>query len=171
MNAKHFHVNGHKMASNPYHYTECGLDNIYLANGFHREVFDGEEYISIDNVDGLWKAIGFSLVCLPRILEPKEIKFLRQQMGKTQAELAQLLRVDTQTVARWEKGKSEMPGPADIAIRFLMLGSPVMQPEGSEVLEKVKDFMQSITDRDDDTTDCTTFTQANGGWHQQMMAA
>jgi hypothetical protein len=68
-------------------------------------------------------------------LNPKETRFLRIQMGKTQPEIANLLRVDDQTVARWEKKKCKIPGPADLILRALFLSSDVAQPEGGEILK------------------------------------
>src|SRR5260370_24035855 len=97
-------------AATPYHYKECGLDNIYLMNGFSIEEVDGENYVSIENVDALWKVIGLNLVTKQKTFSPSEIRFLRGQMDLTQAELASYLRVDDQTVARWEKSKCSLPG-------------------------------------------------------------
>jgi hypothetical protein len=42
-------------------------------------------------------------------------------MGKTQSEIAKLLRVDDQTVAQWEKKKCKIHGPADLILRVLFL--------------------------------------------------
>jgi hypothetical protein len=84
----------------PLHYTACGVDNIYLMNGFRRETIDGETFTSIEDLDGLWKAIGLHLVTTRKVLAPKEIRYLREHMGLTQAELGARLRVSDQTVAR-----------------------------------------------------------------------
>jgi hypothetical protein len=73
-------INQPTVDEQPLHYTACGLDNVYLRNGFKRETIDGEEYVSIEDLDGLWKAIGLHLVTTRKALTPKEIKFLRQQM-------------------------------------------------------------------------------------------
>jgi putative transcriptional regulator len=75
---------------------------LYLLNGFNLEQYDGEDYVSIDHVESLWNAIGLHLVQCRKVLSPKELRFLRAQMGYTQSELAGLLRVDDQTIARWE---------------------------------------------------------------------
>jgi putative transcriptional regulator len=99
---EHFYIASKGPADAPYHYTEGGLDNIYLLNGFNLEQYDGEDYVSIDHVESLWKAIGLHLVQCRKVLSPKELRFLRAQMGYTQSELAGLLRVDDQTIARWE---------------------------------------------------------------------
>ena len=78
---------------------------------------DGEEHITIHNLDGLWKTIGLHIVLRQKTLAPQEVGFLRQQMDLTQAELAKMLRVTDQTVARWEKGDTAVNGTADFALR------------------------------------------------------
>lgn len=133
----------------PYHYKECGIDNIFIINGYHIETFDGEEYVSIHNVDGLHKAIGLSLVAKKKDLEPSEIRFLRHEIDVSQADLASMLRVDDQTVARWEKKRCKMPGPADIALRFLYLSSPAAQPEGKEVISNMHEQISQLVEMDD----------------------
>jgi putative transcriptional regulator len=102
-----------------YHYTECGLDNVYLANGF--ELIDrptGRE-VKIANIDGLHEVIGRSLITTKKNLSGKEIRFLRHEMIMSQALLAKLLEVSEQTVLRWEKGKAEIPKSAEMLIRLL----------------------------------------------------
>ncbi|MEO1659344.1 MAG: helix-turn-helix domain-containing protein [Pseudomonadota bacterium] len=124
------------------HYTQCGLKNIYLASGFKRETVGEKEYVRIRNIDSLWKTIGISIVKDNHALSPAEINFLRRHMKLTQAELAKKLGVDTQTYARWEKEKTELPGPAALAIRTLFLTSPAAQPEGSEIIVKLYEIIQ-----------------------------
>lgn len=48
-----------------YHYTESGLQNVYLVNGFTVETFDGEEYTSIDDMNGLHKTIAAAIIDSP----------------------------------------------------------------------------------------------------------
>lgn len=128
---------GSEREEEPLHYTKCGLDNVWLVNGFRREEYDGEAYVSIQNVEGLWKAIGISLATTPNELSPQEIRFLRKHMKLTQEELAERLDVDTQTVARWEKEQSKLSGPANLAIRTLFLTSQRAQPEGEGIIMKL----------------------------------
>ena len=60
----------------------------------------------------------------PNRLTGAEMRFLRKRMGATQADLSKELWVSEQTVANYEKGKTE-PGPClihgDRALRFLFL--------------------------------------------------
>jgi DNA-binding transcriptional regulator YiaG len=99
--------------ADPYLYRACGLDGIFLLNGYTEEEHDGEKYVSIRDVDGLHWAIGKHIVMNRKVLAPKEIRFLRTTMNLTQAELAETLGKNSQSVARWEKGTSELPGAED----------------------------------------------------------
>src|SRR5262249_28819428 len=149
-NILNFHMgNPLTVEEQPLHYTACGLDNVYLLNGFKREIIDGEEYVTIADLDGLWKAIGLHLVTTRKALAPKEIRFLRQHMEMTQAELGARLRVSDQAVARWEKGRCELPGPADMMLRVLFLGSPVAQPEGNKPLREIIKLLDELQERDE----------------------
>jgi DNA-binding transcriptional regulator YiaG len=133
----------------PLHYTACGLDDVYLVNGFTREQIDGEDAVTIEDMDGLWKAIGLALVRERKALAPKEVRFLRHHMDLTQAELGAKLRVTDQTVARWEKGETPLPGPEDLLLRVRFLGSECAQPEGRKVLEHVAKALDEVSERDE----------------------
>ena len=100
-------------AKRPYHYKGCGLDDIYLLSGYERKMTAHGMSVTIKNLDGLLRVIGDTLVARKKILDGKEIRFLRHQMDITQSELARLFGCDAQQVARYEKGQSKIPGPAD----------------------------------------------------------
>jgi DNA-binding transcriptional regulator YiaG len=153
------------------HYRACGLDDVYLLGGFTRETVDGEEFITIKNLDGLWKAISLHLVTKRKVLSPKEIKFLREHMGFTQAKLGARMRVTDQTVARWEKGVTLIPGSADIALRFLFLTSKYAQPEGRKVLEKTPEFSEEIVEYDDDSERQVVFRHGRRSWSGGLQLA
>lgn len=103
----------------PFHYTGCGLDGIYLANGYEIHHTDHGSGVSIRNLDGLLDAIADYLVEDRKVLCGKEIRFLRLRMDITQSELGRLLGMSAQQVARWEKDQSVIPGPADRLLRVL----------------------------------------------------
>ncbi|EOD4079491.1 helix-turn-helix domain-containing protein [Yersinia enterocolitica] len=102
-----------------YHYTESGLTTVWLANGYHYDVINGEQFTSIDDVDGLHRLIGKILVNRCKPLVADEIRFIRVEMNMSQKVLATLLGVDIQTIARWEKGQTSLPRTADVALRAL----------------------------------------------------
>jgi DNA-binding transcriptional regulator YiaG len=153
-------------AGEPLHYTACGLDNVYLLNGFTTEIINGEEYVTIENLDGLWKAIGLNLVKYRKSLAPKEIRFLRHHMDLTQAELAAQMRVTDQTVARWEKGHSELPGPADMMLRVRFLASEIAQPEGTEILRELINLVNEIIQRDEMQPKPVVFEHGRKRWKE-----
>lgn len=105
----------------PLHYTACGLDDVYLLSGYEIEKTSEGEGISIKNLDRLHKAIGCHLVREKKALSGKELRFLRKQMDLTQAELGTIIGLSAQQVARWEKGESEISGPADVLLRGLFI--------------------------------------------------
>lgn len=107
------------MATKRFQYTACGLDNIFLVNGFKLRSTPHGKGFSIDNLDGLHAAIGKRLIRERKTLSGKEIRFLRHELDLSQARLAALLGVDEQSVARWEKGQAGTSGPADKMIRLL----------------------------------------------------
>lgn len=95
-----------------HHYTECGLYNVYLVNGFERRDTPYGTGISIADVDGLHCQIGLALIERASCLSGAEVRFLRHELDLSQAVLATLLGVDAQTVARWEKGETRIHGSA-----------------------------------------------------------
>ncbi len=107
-----------ELALVPYHYTLCGLDNIYLLNGYRIEATEYGETIAIEDADGLHRAIGKWIVRHASRLDGRQFRFLRKEMGYSQAQMAQMMAVDDQTVANWEKEKSQS-GPADRLMRVL----------------------------------------------------
>jgi DNA-binding transcriptional regulator YiaG len=131
------------------HYKACGLDDVYLVNGFTREVIDGEEAVTIKDMDGLWKAIGLTLVAGRKALAPKEVRFLRHHMDLTQAELGAKLRVSDQTIARWEKGETPGGGSEDLMLRVWFLTCERAQPEGGKMLEHLRKMFNDLQERDE----------------------
>ncbi|MCW3846558.1 helix-turn-helix domain-containing protein [Sphingomonas sp. LB-2] len=138
MNREDFYLSGEDVRE-PIRYRACGLDGIYLHNGYRVEEHDGEEHIAVTDVDGLHNAIGRHLVIHRKGLSPKEVRFLRNTMNLTQAEMAERLGNNAQSVARWEKGETEMPGTAEKLLRAVFLASLMSDSE----LVQLRDFLVS----------------------------
>lgn len=105
----------------PYHYTECGLDYVYLLDGFELIKTAYGPAVHVANASKLDRAIAQIVVREQNRLTGQEVRFLRGLLDMTQAELGSALGKDAQTVARWEKGKTEIPPTEDIAIRQIYL--------------------------------------------------
>ena len=146
----------------PYHYTMCGLDDIYLTSGYDRTDTEYGGGVTIHDLDGLHRAIGEYLVYWKKALSAKEVRFLRHEMDLSQAQLGDLLRVTDQTVARWEKGEVDIPGPADLVLRALYIGAV----SGKVDVRKLAEQLRAMDDR---ITGKQLFTSTDAGW--QSVAA
>lgn len=115
-----------------YQYSGCGLEGVFLKNGYTIVKTPYGEAVRIEDVEGLHQAIAADIVSQRFPMSGHQFRFLRKEQELTQAECAAIMRVDVQTVANWEKrGKKEVPGPADFSMRmfysgFAGLKSPVL---------------------------------------------
>lgn len=151
----------------PYHYKRCGLDNIYLLNGFEVEVEDGERYVSVLDVDGLHKAIGLHVVSTRKTLTPKEIRFLRRTLNLTQSEMGRLIGQSDQQIARWEKGENNISGPADRLLR-LMFVYELLQDEGE--VQMPREFLEKLDDLDSYPEEKVEFCMDGEDWRERALA-
>jgi DNA-binding transcriptional regulator YiaG len=147
LNTSEFYLSGQEVSPQPYQYRACGLDNIYLLNGFTIAHFDGEEAVAVQDVDGLHRAIGRHIVMHRKGLAPKEVRFLRKTLDLTQAELAQRMGYDSQSVARWEKGTCNMPGAAEKLLRAHFLAHNLANDDELPLLRKL--LMSALQDLDE----------------------
>jgi putative transcriptional regulator len=106
-----------------YHYTESGLSHVFLLNGFTIEKGDGEEYTSIDDMNGLHKAIAQAIIDSQKPLTHQEFKFLRIELNLSQKALGTRFGVSEKTIARYEKNSSAVPRTTDAALRSLYMES------------------------------------------------
>ena len=128
-----------------YHYVECGLDYIYLSNGYDVVNTPRGNGIKIMDREGLHKAIGEMLVSEKKHLDGSEFRFLRHELNMTQQNLAALLGVNVQTVARWEKEKTiDIPGPAQRVIRLLYSEKMDGNQEICEPLKRLAELDEMI---------------------------
>ncbi len=105
----------------PFHYTACGLDDVWLLNGFsvvHTPYGDG---VAVEDSDGLHRVLAHVIVTDKRPVAAWELRFLRKHMGLSQNGLAQLLGSSDQRVARWEKRQSGIDPAAERLVRLLVL--------------------------------------------------
>ena len=104
-----------------YHYTDGGLRNVWLANGYKVRKTPHGDAIAIRDVEGLTEAICKALVQKTHALTKTEFRYIRTSgLMLSQAALGSSLGVDAQTVARWEKN-THIPKMADKMIRLTYL--------------------------------------------------
>src|SRR3546814_11999410 len=92
-----------------YHYTESGLRNVWLANGYKIRNVGGEEAVAIHDVDELHRTIGRNLARKSR-LTGAELRFLRTEMGLSQNRLAGLFGTSEPKVTLGERHGRDRKG-------------------------------------------------------------
>jgi DNA-binding transcriptional regulator YiaG len=164
-----FYLTSEDVRKEPVPYRACGLDEIYLLNGYDLEDHDGEQYMSVQKMEELHQAIGRHLVTHRKGLAPKEIRFLRNTMNLTQAELASRLGNNAQSVARWEKGECEVPGASEKLLRVVFLAPLLSDTE----MAALKDFLNnslSALDELDETATVQGRFELGDMWHEKPAA-
>jgi DNA-binding transcriptional regulator YiaG len=146
------------MKKSSFHYTACGLKNIYLLNGFKFHQTPYGKTISIENINGLHSAIAQDIITNHPQLSGDEVRFLRKEMDLSQQRLSVLLGVDTQTVARWEKGVTDIPTSADRIIRLLFREKSKQNPEVLKLIERLNEIEDTAIDRHH------CFEETKNGW-------
>lgn len=147
----------------PLHYKDCGLDDVYLVGGYEIERTPYGEGLSIKHLDQLHRAIGCYLATQKKALSGRELRFLRKQMDLSQSELGKLLGLSSQQVARWEKGESDISGPADLLIRAYFI-----QHDGSKL--DLPKLASSLEDIDAPINDKMSFESTAHGWKARKAA-
>lgn len=106
--------------SKQYHYTACGLDNVWLANGYQIKTTRHGQAVAVHDLDGLHKLLAATLVDKPGRLTGKEFRFLRTQLGLSQEALGSMLDFSENAVSLWER-KDTVPAACDQWLRMSVL--------------------------------------------------
>ncbi len=138
-----------------YHYTETGLQNVWLENGFHKKKTAYGDAVSIEDADGLHREIGRTLARKAH-LTGAEFRFLRQELDLSQNRVADLLGTSEQTVALWER-RGKIPKTADRMFRAIYLETVDGNVRLKELIERVAEL-----DRSDDQK--LVFQDTDQGW-------
>lgn len=151
-----------------YHYTECGLNNIYLVNGFKiTKLDDGDEEIFVHDINGLHAAISSILIFKKGLLEGNEIKFIRTMLDLSQNKLAALIGCRYQQILLWEKNKNKISKPADRLLRITLYTYLHREIDNGNVFERINE----IADLDAATAEVCNrveFKEVKDAW--QMVA-
>lgn len=115
-----------------HHYTDCGLDWVWLENGFERHATNHGPATSIDRADDLHLAIAGEVARRPGALRGQEVRFLRAfvQMGAEELDLVLGYAGAPAAVSAWEvEREAPVPPAAGVALRAFALG--VLKGDGS----------------------------------------
>lgn len=101
-----------------YHYTDGGLRNVWLENGYVEKDTPYGKAVSFYDLDGLTKAICIALTDKPGKLTGAEFRYIRSGLLLSQKSLGKLLGCTEQAVAKWEK-TGKVPKTSDLIVRML----------------------------------------------------
>ena len=123
-----------------YHYTDGGLRNVWLVNGYEIRKTPYGNGVAFHNLDGLTQSICTALTRKAAPLTGAEFRYIRSAgMLLSQSALGKLMGIDGQSVARWEK-TSKVPRWADKLIRLLY----VAQVEGNEPIARAVERIRTV---------------------------
>lgn len=158
------------MENQPYHYRQCGLDHVYLVNGFERADTKYGEAIRVHDIDGLHRAIGMHLIEQKRPLTGTEVRFIRHELDLSQRGLGALINKSGQTVARWEKGEVQIDGTAERLLRLLYENHA--QPSSRTAVREVLESLALVTlAGTNDKSEVQFVEDPEGRWHEEPAVA
>lgn len=136
-----------------YHYTESGLENVYLQNVQTLSCECGESVV-LTALPSLLRIIAMCFAYKPASLNGREIRFIRHVLRRKALNFAQALSITPEYLSRVEN-EAAIPGSSlDKLIRTrLLLGLFQAYPEMTEMFD-VKEF-ESVLDRDLPVSDGT----------------
>jgi transcriptional regulator with XRE-family HTH domain len=101
-----------------YHFTESGLDNVYLTDTLFECLECGMELALFPNPEELTQAVvRFLIHHQKERLKGDQILFLRKAMGLTGAALADFLDKPRGEISRWENGRASISPHLDLKLR------------------------------------------------------
>lgn len=120
-----------------HHYTESGLSNVWLENGFVVHDTPYGKAVAVEDAEGLHKVLAMNLVQKPGRLTGKELRFLRVLLGLSQESLGKrCLGVTEQSVSLWER-TGKVPQQTDLVTRMLALEQLNGNGRISELIERI----------------------------------
>lgn len=138
-----------------YHYTESGLQNVYLQNGYSITETPYGKAVSIVDVQGLHRVIGQTLAHKSH-LTGAELRFLRKEIGFSQRMLADILGCTEQNVSLWER-RGRMPKTPERLVKVLYL-------EKTQGDVRVEELLQELCELDRHIEERLQFEAAGGSW-------
>lgn len=144
-----------------YHYTDGGLKNVWLVNGYTLRKTPYGEGVTINDLDGLGIAICLALAKKPSPLSGAEFRYVRSAgLMQSQSGLAKILGNNEQAVARWEKS-GKVPRWADKLIRLLYLARAEGNAPIASAIERINAIERAERQR-------IVMKEARSGWASKI---
>lgn len=140
-----------------YHYTESGLQNIYLTNGYKLRKTDQGKAIAISDLEGLHLAIGRHIASKSQ-MTGGEFRFLRKELDLSQTKIGMLLDVSEESVSLWER-RGRVPKMACRLMQALYL-------ESVNGNVSIKQLIESLANLDREQRNRVVFEDTAQGWQE-----
>lgn len=140
-----------------YHYTESGLQNIYLTNGYKSRKTDQGMAIAISDLAGLHLAIGRHIASKSH-MTGGEFRFLRKELDLSQTKIGMLLDVSEESVSLWER-RGRVPKMACRLMQALYL-------ESVNGNVSIKQLIESPANLDREQRNRVVFEDTAQGWQE-----
>lgn len=129
-----------------YHYTECGLDNVWLENGYIQRKTPYGKGVAIEDADGLHRTLAEALLQKKGRLTGKELRFLRTELGLSQDNLGRCLGATDQSVSLWER-TGKVPASSDALVRLLVIERLCGNEKVTAVLNRINDVDRLVNQK------------------------
>jgi DNA-binding transcriptional regulator YiaG len=127
----------------PKHTTKVGrwtVEDGGAVAGATRTMKDGTEILSSKQIEVLELRAAITVLTDVELVTGAEIKFARKSMGLRQADLAEHLGVNSETVSRWETDADSFKRPVQLAVLRLLeefqrtgsIARPIRSPRASD---------------------------------------
>lgn len=139
-----------------YHFTDGGLRNVWLTNGYTEHQTKYGKGVSFQDLDGLTKAICLALIKKPSKLTGTEFRYIRSNMLMSQKSLGQMMGYTEQAIAKLEK-TGKIPKAVDFFLRSVYLG----KHDGNQ---KIKAMIDTINELDRIANTRIIISEGARGW-------
>lgn len=140
-----------------YHYTESGMQNVYLANGYKKRKTDGGMAVSIVDAEGLQMAIGRHIAA-KGYMTGAEFRFLRKELDLSQTRFGQWVRASEESVSLWER---RGPVPKS-ACRFMQ----AIYLEKIDGNVRITEMVERLASLDREQQERMVFEDTDAGWRE-----
>jgi putative transcriptional regulator len=119
-----------------HHYTESGLDNVWLKNGYTVKQTPYGKAVAVTDADSLHRMLAVWLTKKEGSLTGKEFRYLRGMLCLSQQNAGKMLGFTEGAVSLWER-TGKVPTAGDALMRLLVLEKLQGDGKVKEIIERV----------------------------------
>lgn len=140
-----------------YHYTESGLQNVYLSNGYKTRKTAAGNAVAVVDADGLHRVIGRHIAS-KGYMTGAEFRFLRKELDLSQTRFASWIGMSEEAVSLWER-RGRVPKSA---CRFMQ----AIYLEKLDGNVSITEMVERLANLDREQEDKLVFEDTDSGWRE-----